>query len=220
MVLYTYTCVHLIAVSRSARTIPLFSHATCTDVHPPTVDQGRRSARSPACLDGILKCNQDFAPRCNELLLIKRETYSRDAMRPSSLSSSFYSIRKSKHAFCRLDWRNCNYLVISHVAFKNLIVLIIIEYDIQEIIHFSNSKIVFLQASRNFLISGNRIDHELIRMMVRWNTSEDEGKKNQSEKAKCFARKYRGPLTGSSHWPSTINYTLYRIRGGPRGGES
>lgn len=46
--------------------------------------------------------------RCNELLLIKRETYSRDAMRPSSLSSSFYSIRKSRYAFCRLDWGNCN----------------------------------------------------------------------------------------------------------------
>lgn len=125
--IYTWCCIHtlvytwLLFLKRDPRTIPLFSHATCTDVHPPTVDQGRRSARSPACLYGILKCNQDFAPRCNELLLIKRETYSRDAMRPSSLSSSFYSIRKSKHAFCRLDWRNCNYLVISHVQKRSKI---------------------------------------------------------------------------------------------------
>lgn len=57
-----------------AHTIPLFSklHAP---TYPPTVDQGRRTARSPACLYGILKCNQDFAPRCNELLSINPETY-------------------------------------------------------------------------------------------------------------------------------------------------
>ena len=31
-------------------------------------------------------------------------------------------------------------------------------------------------------------------------------------KGELFCRKYRGPLTGPSHWPSIINYTLYRAR--------
>lgn len=44
-------------------------------MYPPTVDQGRRTARSPACLYGILKCNQAFAPRYNELLSIKPQPW-------------------------------------------------------------------------------------------------------------------------------------------------
>lgn len=68
------------------RAIPLFSQLHAP-TYPPTVDQGRRIARSPACLCAILKCNQDFARRCNELLSISQQL-SRDATQPPRNSQS------------------------------------------------------------------------------------------------------------------------------------
>lgn len=183
-------------------------------MYPPTVDQGRRTARSPACLYGILKCNEDFAPRCNQLLLIKPQPWNVLAWCNATFVfiCKFQDSRSKKFKVLMLDQRNAKILGNNIFSFYFLILISLLYYS--NIRKNSPVKNFFYE----ILVSENKINY-LIRIVGNSSTFED-GKKNQSEKTKCFARKYRGPLTGSSHWPSTINYTLYRIRGGPRGGES